>query len=120
MYKRPVRVLFVHPRDDFRARQAAQWARDLGGEWLESDGISASGEACKKREAWPDLVIYLDSPPIHGPTWTGRTQCRTWPADAGGDWESGVREKIRGILGGLKLLARLDQSHAPRRPTAPD
>lgn len=120
MYKRPVRILFVHPQDGLHARQAAQWARDLGREWLESEGVVAAGGIGEALWDWPDLVIYLDSPPEHAPPWAGRTQCRIWRPDAGGDWESGVREKIRGLLGGLKLLARLDHSRAPRRPAAPD
>lgn len=108
MYKRRARVLFVHPQDPEKAQQAARWAQELGDAWLEA----RAADGCSPPPwQWPDLVIQLEEPPRPMPL-ASHTQGRTWRVPAA-DWPADVQERIRGVIGGFKLLSRLDQSQAP-------
>ncbi|WP_298169728.1 hypothetical protein [Acidithiobacillus sp.] len=111
MYKRRVRILFWHPTDPAKARYAATLAEALGADWLEA-------RMDEPDHAWPDLLIALDcrtAPDIPRAT---HTQCKYWPL-AQGSWKDAVRARITGVIGGLRLLARMDQSPAPGHAAAP-
>ena len=111
MYKRRVRILFWHPTDPAKARYAATLAEALGADWLEA-------RTDEPDHAWPDLLVVLDchtAPDIPRAT---HTQCKYWPL-AQGSWEDAVRARITGVIGGLRLLARMDQSPAPGQTATP-
>lgn len=137
MYKRKVRILFVSLRHAACARSAADHARRLGDDWIESrhaclaplpggepcdDSVSAQDRVAESSVAegleWADLVVTLcgDAEAFRLNLPAG-TQCRHWAlaeradgglclASPGGAAE--IERRIRGILGGIRLLARSD------------
>ena len=111
MYKRRARILFWHPTDSAKARYAAALAEALGADWLEA-------RADETDHAWPDLLIALDCHTAPGISRAAHTQCKYWPLPQDG-WEDTVHARILGVLGGLRLLARMDQSPAPGQTATP-
>ena len=112
MYKRRARILFWHPTDPAKARYAATLAESLGADWLEARSEETDHD-------WPDLLVALDchaAPPIFR---AAHTQCKYWPSVAQDRWEDAVHKRILGIIGGLRLLARMDRSGAPAGAAAP-
>ena len=105
MYKRRARILFWHPTDPARARYAATLAEALGAGWLEA-------RAGETDHVWPDLLIALDCHATPDIPRAAHTQCKYWPL-AQDAWEDAVRARIFGVIGGFRLLARMDQSGAP-------
>ncbi|MEL5848446.1 MAG: hypothetical protein U7M05_03675 [Candidatus Igneacidithiobacillus chanchocoensis] len=104
MYKRRARVVFLHEQCPEIADRAVVWSKQHGSEWLEAQ------HEYQDRE-WPDLLILLDGrapdkldPPAH-------TRVKSWPL--GADWESELEKRVLGMIGGFRLLARLDASKAP-------
>jgi hypothetical protein len=119
MYKRRARIRFWHAEEGEKAWRAAELACRLGGEWVEADALVGVGNGAA--DLWPDLLIAQDCsrrapppppPPPPPPTLplAPHTRCKCWPR---GDGEQDTRQRILGILGGLRLLARLDHSGAP-------
>ncbi|MBU2738677.1 hypothetical protein [Acidithiobacillus concretivorus] len=106
MYKRRAHILFWHPSEPEKAQYAAQLAAELGGEWLIAKANSAE-------YLWPDLFIALDCDGIPDLQRAAHTQCKFWPVSAK-DSENDLRERILGVIGGFRLLARLDQSAPPQ------
>lgn len=95
-YKRPARVIFLGPSPLVAAAMSA--ATELGADWLEPNTTRppASG--------WADLVITLDaSSQAALPALPGTTRHKHWPAQSPED----VRKRVAGMLGGMRLLARL-------------
>ena len=137
MYKRKVRILFVSLRHAACARSAADHARRLEDDWIESrhacvaplpggepcdDSVSAQDRVAESSGAegleWVDLVVTLcgDAETFRLNLPLG-TQHRHWTpvdqtdgglcvASPGGAAE--IERRIRGILGGIRLLARSD------------
>jgi len=105
MYKRRARILFWHPDDPEKAQKAALLAMELGSAWLEA-------RANDHDLSWPDLFIALDCNSIPEKPWARHTQRKCWPKDAK-EPEAALRNRILGVIGGFRLLARLDQSPPP-------
>lgn len=108
MYKRRARIRFWHAEDGGKARRAAGLAYRLGGDWVEADALVGLGNDAA--DPWPDLLIALDCSHPPALPLAHHTRCKCWPCSDGGQ---DTRQRILGILGGLRLLARLDQSGAP-------
>ncbi len=105
MYKRRAHILFWHPTNPEKARYAATLAAELGAEWLET-------RVQETDLFWPDLLIALDCDSVPNRERAQHTQCKFWPAPTQNE-TAALRERILGVIGGLRLLARLDQSVAP-------
>ena len=112
MYKRRARILFWHPTDPAKARYAATLAESLGADWLEARAEETDHD-------WPDLLIALDCHAAPLIFRAAHTQCKCWPLVAQDLWEDAVHQRILGIIGGLRLLARMDRSGAPAGAAAP-
>ncbi len=103
MYLRRARVLFVATGDAVLAQRAVALAGRLGAEWVEARAApSAEADAL----AWADLVVELGAagelPPL--PSGTRRVH---WALDAAGGNEARTLEaRVRGMIGGMRLLAR--------------
>ena len=108
MYKRRARIRFWHAEDGEKARRAAELAYRLGGDWVEADALVGVGNGAA--DPWPDLLIALDCSHPPALPLAPHTRCKCWTCSDGGQ---DTRQRILGILGGLRLLARLDQSGAP-------
>ena len=111
MYKRRARILFWHPTDPAKARYAASLAEALGADWLEA-------RANETDDDWPDLLIALGYDAVPDTPRAAHTQCKYWPL-AQNLWEDAVHKRILGIIGGLRLLARMDHSGAPGAAATP-
>lgn len=110
MYKRRARVLFWHPTDPAKARYAATLAGNLGADWLE-----ARADATDR--AWPDLLIALDCHTLPEIPRAEHTQGKYWPLPQN-QWEAALRARILSVIGGFRLLARMDRSPAPGHAAA--
>jgi hypothetical protein len=113
MYKRPARVLFLGEPGDRRIETATRLTADIGAGWMEARGASVR-DVGSDTIAWADLVIPLDA--------DSRRQCPSLPATArlkvwelpdgpGEEGEAIIRERIHAMLGGLRMLSRLDARH---------
>jgi hypothetical protein len=99
-FKRKARILFLDGGSGMAARAAAL-VGEMADAWLEGKGASLPVDGWLLD--WADLVVTLDGeaerrcPPLprHG-------QRRHYPAAD----EAALRERIAGMVGGLKLLAR--------------
>ncbi len=103
MYKRPVRLLFLHRRgaqDEQDAACAALEAATRHAQWIEArrTSLEEAGEALD----WADLVLTLGECPC--PPLPAHAQHRRWP-----DLDrTAIEERLAGVVGGLRLLSRLD------------
>lgn len=112
MYKRRARLLFVHPLDCEKARQASEMATQLGQDWLESRGTCYADhignlDSTGNRD-WPDLVIHLGTTPTSPLPLGPQAQLRCWQLQEDETWPVLLSHKIQGVIGGLRMLARLD------------
>lgn len=112
MYKRRARLLFVHPLDREKARQASEMAIQLGQDWLESRGTCYADyignvDSTGNRD-WADLVIHLGAMPAGALPLAPHAQLRCWQLTEDADWQARLSHKIQGVIGGLRMLARLD------------
>lgn len=104
-YKRPARVLFV--ATDTAAADIGARAARLGAGWIEPRAALAPPQATAL--AWADLVVSLDQdardtlPPLP-PT----ARHVHWPPASATERE----QRIRGMLGGLRLLSRIEEDTA--------
>ncbi|MEW5889269.1 MAG: hypothetical protein AB1768_09480 [Pseudomonadota bacterium] len=102
MFKRPLHLLFVCPEPEL-----ARLALELTGR-LAAGRIEARAAPSADAD-WPDLVLLLETgaPPALPPL-PGRIQVRRVPLKED-DARAVLEARIRGIAGGLALLARSDQ-----------
>ncbi len=108
MYKRRARVVFLHEQCPEIAARAVEWSEQHGGEWLEAQ------HEYQDRE-WPDLLILLDGRVPDKLDLPKHIRVKSWPL--GTAWESELEKRVLGMIGGFRLLARLDASKAPGRPS---
>lgn len=102
MFKRPLRLLFVCPEPEL-----ARLALDLTGR-LAAGRIEARAAASVDAD-WPDLVLLLETgAPLSLPSLPSRVQVRRIPLKHD-DAPAVLEARIRGIAGGLALLARGDE-----------
>lgn len=98
VYKRRARVLFLGPATLTESALAA--SLELGARWVEprTDESPASG--------WADLVVTLDSDSRDTlPTLPPTTRHKHWDAAT----PTEVRDRVFGMIGGMRLLARLPE-----------
>lgn len=117
MYKRRARLLFIHPVDPEKALQASEMATQLGPDWLECRGACcndymASPDSSGYRD-WPDLAIFLGATPATPLPLAPHAQLRCWQLQEDENWPAMISHKIQGVIGGLRLLARLDAGSSP-------
>lgn len=107
MYKRRARLIFVSSTPDLAAR-AVRIAAALGGSWIEA-------RACPMGTAPTDcdLLVTLDA------TALAAHQCAVpgyrhahWPLSPSSK-DGDIASHVEGLIGGMRLLARLDASGAP-------
>jgi hypothetical protein len=97
-YTRRARVLFLGPPE--LAATAAESALELGPEWLEPSTAEAPASG------WADLVITLDRASHDSlPVLAATTRHKHWNADTRDE----VRKRVAGMVGGMRLLARLSE-----------
>lgn len=110
MYKRPAHVLFLAGSGDRRVETATRLTADIGAGWMEARGASVQDVGLDTLH-WADLVIPLDA--------DSRRRCPALPATArlkvwdlpdlpGEEGEAIIRERVHAMLGGLRMLSRLD------------
>jgi hypothetical protein len=120
MYKRRLRVVFAEVGSGSRARRAAIWAGELGGDWLAPEAVALSGEDSAAGTApQADLVVLLVAEDTDRPAErVGGIRLKRWPlgadcADPGGPepgerCDERIRRRVAGLLGGLRMKARED------------
>ncbi len=80
-------------------------AGTVGAGWLEAESGPPTGHQA-------DLLIVLDGP-CPGQSPDTPIPCKSWVL--GTDWQKRLEERIAGMVGGFRLMARLDQSPPPGR-----
>ena len=99
VYKRRARVLFLGP--PALATAAAEAALELGAEWLAADTAEAPASG------WADLVVTLDSVSRDRlPALPATSRHKHWNVNTPAE----VRERVAGMIGGMRLLARLPEN----------
>lgn len=107
MYKRRARLIFVSSTPDLAAR-AARIAVALGASWIEARAcpLGTTPTDC-------DLLVTLDAAALatHQDPAPG---CRHahWPLSPSSK-DGDIASHVEGLIGGMRLLARLDASGAP-------
>lgn len=119
MYKRPARVLFLGLPGDGRGELAVRLTAELARDWVEArcaePHMAGQGDL-----AWADLVIPLSA--------AARKQCpplppaaRLWawdlPETTLQDSETGIRQRITAMIGGMRMLTRVDDTGAGTSPS---
>jgi len=105
MYKRPARIQFLSPLHPELCTAALELCAQRGAGWIEAAG----GEAPAR---WPDLIVWLDSPvEAMRAAQSPQALVRQWSLAE--PWQDNLAQRIEGLLGGLRLLARLDDSGVP-------
>jgi len=106
VYKRPARLLFLHHPDDrcadFLLRRVRAHSKWIEGRTL---ALPAKGDDLPRALAWADLVVTLGGcpPPQRLPP---HVQHRHWQDTS----PEALQRRLQGVVGGLRLLARLDAS----------
>jgi len=105
MYKRPAHIQFLSPQNPELCRLALELCAQRGAGWIVAAGAEAPPQ-------WPDLIVWLDTPPepIRAKA-SPQALVRQWSLVE--PLQDSLAERIEGLLGGLRLLARLDNSGSP-------
>lgn len=89
----------------------------VGQEWLESRGTCHDDYIADTRLAeyreWADLVIHLGTAPSSPLPLGPQAQLRCWELQEDENWPQMLSHKIQGVIGGLRMLARLDAGRNP-------
>lgn len=140
VYKRRARVLFVGPDDDAWVAAAYAWA--LGSAWIEvrcartagahpDQGPAAPGGGNRRGHCVPPRVepltaplrSWADSAVLVGAADVGEARA-IWPGVTVRSWNpegdrrqrcEGLRERVEGMIGGLRMLARGAPPRDPRQ-----
>lgn len=119
MYKRPARVLFVAESDAGRSERIAQLTNTHHRDFLRARSAASWAETSSADLAWADLVITLDERARHEAAVlkTGKPT-RHWPEPAGETEEAitDALERLESMVGGMRMLARLDEQDQPGAP----
>ncbi len=116
MYKRPAHVLFLAGPGDRRVETATRLTADIGAGWMEARGASVQDVGLDTLD-WADLVIPLDADSRRRcPALPATARLKVWdlpdlPGEEGEEGEEGeaiIRERVHAMLGGLRMLSRLD------------
>jgi hypothetical protein len=112
MYKRPARILYLGLPGDPRPKLAAGLTAEIGAGRMDGRGASVS-DVDADTLAWPDLVVPLDAESLRRcPPLPPTARLRPWDLpDADGETARAIiHERIQSMLGGLRMLARLDEN----------
>jgi len=110
MYKRAARVLFIGVSGDSRTDLAVRLLGEIGAGWMEGRGADLD-RLDADQLAWADLVIPLDRqtrescPPLPP---TARLKVWDLPELPPKETEAEIRRRLTGMLGGLRMLSRVD------------
>ena len=111
MYKRRARLAFVSASPEL-AERVARIATLRGGEWVEASSClpGAAPSSC-------DLLVTLDALALAArPDLPLGCRHAHWPLPASPP-DADIVARVDGLVGGMRLLARLDNSEAPRGRT---
>ncbi len=98
-YKRRARVVFLGTPE--QVALACEAAAREGADWIQT------GEPEKAVYGWADLVVTLDQSARESlPPLPATTRHKHWPVACKDD----ISRRVRGMIGGLRLLSRLDAS----------
>ncbi|MBD3669801.1 MAG: hypothetical protein HUJ29_03430 [Gammaproteobacteria bacterium] len=108
MYKRRAHILFVYAQALDRVALTRQ-VRRIGDDWLEAKMKGPDDAIEPEHLAWADLVVALDETSCHR-LQTARISCpyRCWRLRPGLQWHTDLQQQIQSMVGGMKLLQRLD------------
>ena len=110
MYKRPVRVLYLGQAYDPRTEMAARLTAEIGAGRMEGRGASVR-DVDAESLAWADLVVPMDAESLRqcpAPPPTARLKPWDLPDANGERARAIIHERIQAMLGGLRMLSRLD------------
>jgi len=114
MFKRLARVLFVAAAHDPRLPEVLRLARDSEfSQWLDVRALAASAVPDATALEWADLLIVFDREFALVPDAQSLAQAgcklRVWdlPAADADVLPEAVVDRLRGVVGGLRLLARM-------------
>lgn len=119
MYKRRARVVFLTGYTDGLADQAVLWVNELAVEWMEARVVRCDTETLyftvenQMDLNWADLWVSLDERARQSlPVLRPGVQHRHYPFEQDADNESmrwqALRERILGMVGGMRLLSRAE------------
>ncbi|MDR3391564.1 MAG: hypothetical protein P4L77_07480 [Sulfuriferula sp.] len=127
-YKRQARIVFLGGLHPAPANLAAHYAQKLGSEWMEARAAVLSGVPGEVAIiddgmlAWADLLVTLDAVALaQRPPLRAGMQHRHYPFEpipliddkaAWGAFAARVRERVEGMIGGMRLLEKAAQSAA--------
>lgn len=127
-YKRQARIVFLGGLHPAPANLAAHYARKLGGEWMEARAAVLSGVPGEVEVinegllAWADLLVTLDAAALAArPPLRSGLQHRHYPFEpippaadkaAWSELTVRVRERVEGMIGGMRLLEKAAQAAA--------
>lgn len=111
MYKRAARVLFVGASGDWRTDLAVRLLGEMGTGWMEGRASDLDRLDAEQLD-WADLVIPLDQQTRQRcPTLPPTARLKIWdlPELTPDDTEAEIRRRLTGMLGGLRMLSRVDE-----------
>lgn len=117
MYKRPARLLVAAVSDDGRARRIAELAGQPAlATWLEVRPARSMRALTVDDLEWADLLVAVDAAaalecPLERPV-TCRLKRWRLPPVASSDFEAEAMAALRGMAGGMRMLARVDEPDA--------
>ncbi|WP_026340631.1 hypothetical protein [Thioalkalivibrio sp. ALJT] len=113
MYKRRARLLVAAAGPDGRAARVAELA--AAGEfrdWIEVRPAPAMAAVTEADLAWGDLLVAVDTAAARAMPAQRPATCRPkyWqlPADTGMAFDRQAQEALRCMVGGMRMLARVD------------
>lgn len=107
MYKRRAHVVFF-AADDLLVQKALRCVQTLATDWVEARSYTHPLTDC-------DLLITLDAQGLRDlPPLPQGVRHKHWPlSPAAVEWD--LEAHVKGLVGGMRLLASLDHSAAPPR-----
>lgn len=117
MFKRRARLLVAAERPDGRAARVAELAGAAEFEdWIEVRPARAMAEVAREELDWADLLVAVDAPAADAMPGDRPGTCRPkyWrlPAETGADFDLQTVEALRCMVGGMRMLARVDANDA--------
>ncbi|WP_018141482.1 MULTISPECIES: hypothetical protein [unclassified Thioalkalivibrio] len=113
MFKRRARLLVASERPDTRAARVAELASaDEFEDWIEVRPGRAMDGVTEDDLAWADLLVAVDEAAARRMPAARPATCRPkyWrlPAETGADFDLQTLEALRCMVGGMRMLARVD------------
>ena len=113
MFKRRARLLVAAERPDGRAARVAELAGAAELEdWIEVRPARAMAEVARGDLDWADLLVAVDEQAARAMPAGRPATCRPkyWrlPGETGADFDLQTLEALRCMVGGMRMLARVD------------